>query len=126
MEKIGTILIVDDEQDLLEMYKELLEFEGFNVLIASTVHDAMEIYKSSPGISLIISDSNMGLVSGLDFLKMLKENYPDIPPFYLATGAFEFSESEIQKRGGRRLILKPFDIDDILEKIKIDLTLNNP
>jgi CheY-like chemotaxis protein len=123
LEVVKTILIVDDEQDLLEMYKELFEFEGFKVLTASGVHEALDIYKNFPKINLIISDSNMGVLSGLDFLKTLKENFGDIPPFYLATGAFDFSESEIQKQGGSRLILKPFDIDDILEKIKIDLKI---
>lgn len=123
MENTKTILIVDDENDLLEMYKELFEFEGYNVLTAAGAHEAVDIYKNHSSISLIISDSNMGAVSGLDFLKMLKENSINLPPFYLATGAFDYTEIEIQKRGASRLVLKPFDIDDILEKIKIDLNI---
>lgn len=123
MEKAKTILIVDDECDLLEMYKELFEFEGFTVITANSANEAFNLYKNNPAINLIISDSNMGTIGGLDFLKMLKENYNEIPPFYLATGAFDFSEAEIQNRGGRRLILKPFDIDDILGKIKLDLNI---
>lgn len=123
MENTRTILIVDDENDLLEMYKELFEFEGFKVLTAASANEAIKIYRDNSLIDLIISDSNMGAVSGLDFLKMLKDNNNEIPPFYLATGAFDYTEIEIQKRGASRLILKPFDIDDILEKIKLDLKI---
>lgn len=123
MEITRTILIVDDENDLLEMYKELFEFEGFKVLTAASANEAFKIYRDHSLIDLIISDSNMGAVSGLDFLKMLKDNNNEIPPFYLATGAFDYTEIEIQKRGASRLVLKPFDIDDILEKIKIDLKI---
>ena len=123
MENTRTILIVDDENDLLEMYKELFEFEGFKVLTAASANEAIKIYRDNSLIDLIISDSNMGAVSGLDFLKMLKDNNNEIPPFYLATGAFDYTEIEIQKRGATRLILKPFDIDDILEKIKLDLKI---
>jgi DNA-binding NtrC family response regulator len=123
LENTRTILIVDDENDLLEMYKELFEFEGFKVLTAASANEAIKIYRDNSLIDLIISDSNMGAVSGLDFLKMLKDNNNEIPPFYLATGAFDYTEIEIQKRGASRLILKPFDIDDILEKIKLDLKI---
>ena len=123
MENTRTILIVDDENDLLEMYKEFFEFEGFKVLTAASANEAIKIYRDNSLIDLIISDSNMGAVSGLDFLKMLKDNNNEIPPFYLATGAFDYTEIEIQKRGATRLILKPFDIDDILEKIKLDLKI---
>jgi DNA-binding NtrC family response regulator len=123
LENTRTILIVDDENDLLEMYKELFEFEGFKVLTAASANEAIKIYRDNSLIDLIISDSNMGAVSGLDFLKMLKDNNNEIPPFYLATGAFDYTEIEIQKRGATRLILKPFDIDDILEKIKLDLKI---
>jgi DNA-binding NtrC family response regulator len=123
LENTRTILIVDDENDLLEMYIELFEFEGFKVLTAASANEAIKIYRDNSLIDLIISDSNMGAVSGLDFLKMLKDNNNEIPPFYLATGAFDYTEIEIQKRGATRLILKPFDIDDILEKIKLDLKI---
>lgn len=122
VEKI-TILIVDDESELLEMYKELFEMEGFNALVALSGAEALEIYKNNPAIKVIISDSNMGAMSGLQFLKTLKSTYNDIPNFYLATGALEQTEENILSLGGHGLMLKPFDLEEILIKIKKDLNL---
>lgn len=117
------ILIVDDEIELLEMYRELFEMEGFDVFIASSAMEAMETYKCNRNISLIISDSKMGDVSGIQFLKVLRETYQTIPVFYLATGSLEQTEDSIKSLGGHGLVLKPFDLDEILIKIRKDLNL---
>jgi CheY-like chemotaxis protein len=117
------ILIVDDEADLLEMYREIFEEDGFMVHCAASAAEGLEIYKNHKDIRLIISDANMGDISGIEFLKRLKELYQTIPIFYLATGAFEQTENQIKSLGGHGLILKPFDLDEILIKIKKDLNL---
>jgi DNA-binding response OmpR family regulator len=121
-EKVS-ILIVDDELDLLDMYRELFEMDGFEVYTASSAMEGMETYKNNKKIRLIISDSNMGDMSGIDFLKQLKSTYGSIPIFYLSTGAFEQTEDYIKSIGGQGLVLKPFDLDEIINKIKKDLNL---
>ena len=121
-EKVS-ILIVDDETDLLEMYRELFEMDGFQVYTASSAIEGMETYKNHKNIRLIISDSNMGDMSGIEFLKQLKASYSTIPIFYLSTGAFEQNEDYIKSIGGHGLVLKPFDLDEIIIKIKKDLNL---
>lgn len=118
-----SILIVDDEQDLLEMYRELFEMDGFIVYTASSALEGLSVYEKHLEIQLIISDANMGEMSGIDLLKALKNNYQTIPVFYLATGAVEQTEEEIKSLGGTGLVLKPFDLDEILLRIKSDLKL---
>lgn len=118
-----SILIVDDDLDLLWMYRELFEMEGFNVLIASSVSEAIEIYKNNQDVRLIISDSTMEPMSGMDFLQYLKNTYQSIPVFYLATGDLDMSDQLIKLQGGSGLVLKPFDLDEIFIKIRQDLNL---
>jgi DNA-binding response OmpR family regulator len=118
-----TILFVDDEKDLLEMYQEFLDSEGFNVLTAASGEDAVIKIKENADIKLVISDSNMGSMSGLDLLKIIRRDYKESPLFYLSTGDVNQSEEDITRLGGNRLVLKPFDLDEILTKIKIDLKL---
>jgi len=118
-----TILFVDDEKDLLEMYQEFLDSEGFNVLTASSAEEGIVKVKENPEIKLVISDANMGGMSGIEFLKVLRQDYKESPLFYLSTGDVNQSEEEILKLGGNRLVIKPFDLDEILTKIKIDLKL---
>jgi DNA-binding response OmpR family regulator len=97
--------------------------DGFEVYTASSAMEGMETYKNNKKIRLIISDSNMGDMSGIDFLKQLKSTYDSIPIFYLSTGAFEQTEDYIKSIGGQGLVLKPFDLDEIINKIKKDLNL---
>ena len=115
------ILIVDDEADLLEMYRELLEMENFQVFTALSAQEGMKLYSDHREIQLIISDSNMGDMSGIEFLMALKSTYQRIPVFYIATGSIEQSEDRIKSLGGDGLVLKPFDLDEILIKIRKDL-----
>lgn len=117
------VLIVDDEKDLLEMYREFFEMDGFKVFTASSAKEALCLYENHPNIKLIISDANMGDISGVELLKVLKKNYRSVPVFYLATGAMETTEEEIKALGGTGLLLKPFDLDEILLRIKRDLEI---
>lgn len=119
-----SLLIVDDEEDLLNLYKELFESEGFEVETASSAVKGMEILKNRRDIRLVISDSLMKEKTGLEFLAELKEMFEPIPLFYLATGSLEYSEEKIKSLGGTGLVLKPFDLDEILARIKKDLNLN--
>lgn len=117
------ILIVDDEVELLEMYKEFFELDGYTVFTTDSARVGLEIYKNNKGIKIIISDSNMRDMSGTQFLQSLKETYETIPLFYLTTGSFDQTEESIKKLGGHGLLLKPFDVGEILIRIQQDLKL---
>lgn len=117
------ILIVDDETELLEMYRELFGMDGFEVFTAASAQEGLEVYKNHQDIKLIISDSNMGDMSGTQFLKALKGAYHTIPVFYLSTGSLDQTEEDVKSLGGHGLVLKPFDLDEILIKIRKDLNL---
>lgn len=118
---IPIILIVDDDTDLLDMYQEMIQVDGVETLTASSGEKALEICQSTPNVQVIISDANMGEVSGLELLANLKAHYQTMPVFYLLTGAFDINEDEIKKAGASGLILKPFDLNEILGRIKKDI-----
>lgn len=122
--EIIPILIVDDENELLEIYREFFEINGFKVLTASSAIIGLEIYKHNLDIRLVIADSNLGTSStGIDFLNALTSIYQKMPVFYLATGEIELAEEYIKSLGEHGLVLKPFDLDEILIRIKKDLKL---
>ncbi|MBC7427333.1 MAG: response regulator [Bacteriovorax sp.] len=115
------VLIVDDDPDLLEMYEEVLSIEGVQILKATSGQKALEIFQAQQDIQVIISDSNMGSMCGMELLINLRSCYKTLPVFYLLTGAFDVTEAEVIDAGGSGLILKPFDLDEILERIKKDI-----
>jgi CheY-like chemotaxis protein len=115
------ILIVDDEKDLLEMYKDFLESEGYKILTAISGADALVVCNKNKDIALIISDSHMGRMSGLEFLAQLKSKSDSLPKFYLATGDIDKTEEDLKLLGVSRLIMKPFDLTDVIKMINKDL-----
>jgi CheY-like chemotaxis protein len=115
------ILVVDDDPEILEMYGEILYIEGVEMLKAHSAENALELCKNHQNIQVILSDSNMGKMSGMELLKNLGSSYETIPVFYLLTGSYEISDEDVKKEGGSGLILKPFDLDEILERIKKDI-----
>ncbi len=115
------ILIVDDDPDLLEMYADVIQIEGATTITAQSAAVALKHCENNSQIQVIISDAHMGEISGMDLLKNLKNFYETIPIFYILTGDFDIDEDEIIKDGARGLILKPFDVNVILERIKSDI-----
>lgn len=116
-----TILIVDDDQDLLDMYQEMFAIPGFSLITARSATEALNVCREHPHIKVIISDSQMPEMSGLELLRQLRNHYEVMPYFYLLTGALELNESELRDQGGRALILKPFDLEEIMKRIINDL-----
>lgn len=114
------LLIVDDNRDLLDMYQEILQIPGVETVAVDSGDSALEYCKANPNVQVIISDSNMGEMSGMELLSNLRSYYQTMPVFYLFTGAFDINEDQIKAAGGHGLILKPFDLDEILERIKKD------
>ena len=112
------ILIVDDDPVLLEIYCDLFQSNDFIILSATSAEDALEIYKANLNIHLIISDSHMKKMSGIDFLNILVSEYKTIPYFYLATGDVDQSDASIIALGGHGVLQKPFDIDSTIIKFK--------
>ncbi len=120
MNPVCTILIVDDENDLLEMYKDFFEMENFKVFTASNGSAGLEILKVHSEIEVIISDSHMPGMTGLQFLGKVRE-LTKIPKFYLATGDLNQNQDEIVKLEGTGMILKPFDVEVVIAKILEEL-----
>jgi DNA-binding response OmpR family regulator len=72
------ILVLEDHQDTAELYCELLSVEGYRVSMAITAQLAAEIVaKDVP--DLLILDLDLPDQSGVDFLRTLRTNFPNLP-----------------------------------------------
>jgi PAS domain S-box-containing protein len=80
-----TLLYVDDEPDLLDLCKLFLEREGeFSVVTVTSATSALHLIKERP-FDAIISDYQMPVMDGIEFLKNVRMDFKDIP-FILFTG----------------------------------------
>ena len=108
------ILIVDDERDIRELISDILNDEGYKTRLAGTSDTAMrQISDERPAMLILdiwLKDSAM---DGIDILKLVKANYPDIPVVIISGhGNIEIAVAAI-KQGAFDFIEKPFNIDQL-------------
>ena len=72
-----TVLLVDDEEEVRASLARVLEREGYIISHASSGPEGLELLRTQP-IRLVISDHNMPGMSGLDFLKLVRERHPNV------------------------------------------------
>ena len=76
-EKQRSILLVDDEEAIRDAVSAVLAREGYTVLEAESGEEGLRVLKSS-AVQLVISDHNMPGMSGIDFLKLVRERHPEV------------------------------------------------
>jgi two-component system sensor histidine kinase/response regulator len=111
------ILIIEDNQSVREELNTLLSLEGIEVIEAENGYLGFEMAKESPP-DLIISDIVMPNMDGFDFLHEIK-NYPltsEIPFFILS--ALTSTSAHIKGLSADEYIDKPYNSEDLIEKIK--------
>ena len=117
--KSKKILIVDDEPDLVETVRFPLEEEGYLVLVSYNGEDALhKARKENP--DLIVLDIMLPKLDGYKVCRLLKfdERYKHIPILMLTARTQEKDKNLGRETGADEYITKPFDIDELVEKIK--------
>jgi len=115
------IMVVNDTQEILELFEDLLTEEGYEVVLYSyDIQDLQEVERIKP--DLIILDHIMGGEAvGWQMLQKLKmkRSTANIPVIVCTAAAKAVHEMEgYLKSKGVGLVLKPFDIDDLLSAVK--------
>src|SRR5262245_44275939 len=112
-----TILVVDDSDDLREVYKDLLSYEGYEVKTAASAEEALRILSDwRPG--LVITDLFMPGIGGLELITRLRSDFaPPIPPIIVFSGVAE-AKNEALKRGAARFETKPVGPEELLRIVE--------
>jgi len=111
------ILIVDDDNDILELLEYNLSAEGYDVLgFLNTKHVRRVLIEEK--IDLIIMDRNLPDIEGSYYVEMLRSKNINTPVIFLSA---KNSTEEIKEgflKGGDDYLTKPFDIEELLLRIK--------
>ncbi len=110
----GTLLLIDDEVMILNVFSRFLQRLGYNVLTAEDGVKGVKIFKENLDvIDAVILDLNMPEMSGRQVFKRLKAIKPDVKVI-IATGfAINGEVQEILDMGAAGYIKKPFDINEL-------------
>lgn len=113
---MSNILVIDDEPSILTALELALE-DSFNIYTSPTVPEGMSILKSK-SIDLVLLDQYLGEYDGLDVLKSIKRDFPEVMVIAMtAHGTIDSSVKSIQM-GAYYYITKPLDITGLKILIK--------
>jgi len=113
-----TVLVVEDDVDLLGIYKEILELHEFDVDTAVNGEEGVKKFiETKP--SLVIMDGDMPILDGYQAFKQIKEIDTNAN-VVIVTGFSEFEpkSQEAIKEGLIKVISKPLGVDELLELAK--------
>ena len=113
-----TVLIADDEVDIVETVKFMLEAEDFNVLTAYDGEEALKIARESTP-DIILLDVMMPKINGYKVSRLLKfdKKFQNIPILMVTARSQEEDKLIGEETGADEYITKPFEIMDIIALI---------
>ena len=110
------ILLVEDDVVFSKMLGKFLERNGYEVVRCYNLEEAEKSLNAS--LSLVFTDLRLPDGDGINFLKKVKEVYPDLPVVVMTSYAEVSTAVEAMKLGAFDYISKPFQQEDVLNVIK--------
>lgn len=113
------ILLVDDEEDIRDSYRETLEASGYEVFLARNGHEAIEQYRRERA-DVVIMDVLMPKLTGVEATELLKQEFPDAKVIGMSGGWIRHKEFFLQgalSSGASEVIAKPFNTEELVQVI---------
>ena len=115
----GTILLVDDDEVLAGLLREILEAAGYQVLTAFSGREALEIYQAWGGdIDLVLLDMIMPGMGGTETFRKLKGMDPGVAVVIISGYSLPDEVRELLAQGCRGFLQKPFLIPDLFDAVR--------
>jgi len=115
----GKILLIDDNELLQDLGRDILEHLGYTPVIASGGEEGIEIYaREKDEIRAVLLDVVMPGLGGLEVFKRLKEINPRVKVLVISGYSEERRAGELLEEGALGFIQKPFKIDQLSRKLQ--------
>jgi two-component system chemotaxis response regulator CheY len=113
-----TVLIVDDSATMIMSLKVALDMHGFKVETASNGQEALDKVRSGLKPDLVITDVNMPVMNGIEFIKNVRPILRFTPILVLTTESEHSKRDEAKKLGATGWLVKPVAGNDLISVIK--------
>ena len=117
MKNKPTILVTDDEKSIRNTLREILEFEGYEILEAENGTDALKLIEKNHA-DLMILDIKMKGMDGIEVLQKAKESRPELPVIMISGHGTIKIAVEATKIGAYDFIEKPPDLNRLLISVR--------
>ncbi len=114
-----TILVVEDDMDIHNLIKEVLEQENYNVIDAYSGTEALILLKNKR-VDLILLDLMLPGLNGEEIVKEIK----NIPIIVISAKISQEDKINVLLNGANDYIVKPFDKNELLARVKVQLRIN--
>lgn len=118
-EQLRTVLLLDDEENILRALARLLRRDGYKILMATRAQDAFELL-AKHDVQVIISDQRMPEMSGTEFLSRVKDLYPNTIRIVLSGYTDLKSVTDAINKGAiYKFLTKPWDDEQLKQDISL-------
>ncbi|MBC8440073.1 MAG: response regulator [Deltaproteobacteria bacterium] len=118
---MARILIIDDEVQILNMLRQMLEGEGYEVIDAPDGKEGLRLYRENP-TNLIITDLIMPEKEGIETIVELRRDFPDVKIIAISGGGRESPDNFLLnisgKLGAQRTFAKPVEREELLKAVR--------
>jgi len=125
---MARIIVIDDEQDVCEVLREVLERAGFEVETAASSDDGLELLRNN-GADIVITDIIMPGKDGVETVNDIRKEFPNTRVIVISGGgnvipmeheqsATRASDNLASTTGADVTLTKPFDRREILDAVK--------
>jgi CheY-like chemotaxis protein len=114
-----TVLVVDDEEDLRDIMRRMLERRGFDTLIAGDSQEAITVCREHPGeIDILVTDLGLPGVTGGELSQTARELRPGMRVVYISGLPKDMAVAEGQIGQDAVLVKKPFSTELLIEALR--------
>ena len=114
----NTVLVVEDDPSLREILGKTLSMDDFDVLLADSGKQALQILQNNNDIAVLLTDVQMKPMDGHALLKECKALYPDLPVILMtAYGTIENAVTAMHD-GAADYLVKPFEHKELIEMVQ--------
>jgi len=114
-----TILVIDDDDRVRTLLRDILLFERHQVIEASDGESGMRYLEKGGLVDMVLTDLGMPLKNGWEVAKWIKRELPQIPVVLITGWGTNLDEEKVKESGIDMIIGKPFQVNEILETVRL-------
>jgi two-component system chemotaxis response regulator CheY len=103
-----TLLVVDDSVIMLNLVRQALQEDGYTLLTGKNGAEGVALLQEHPEIGMVITDINMPVMDGIDFIKAIRARNTEVPVFALTSESDSLMREKGREAGANGWIVKPF------------------